>query len=269
MHADVKPDNILLSEHLKKDKMPTLKVCDLGSATDARDNEPTAYLVSRYYRAPEVVLGMRYDSKIDVWSAACTIYELATGKMLFPGRDNGDMLWRIMELRGRIPKRMITSGMFGRKHFDETDNNFVRVEKDPYTRHDVEKRVPPPNPPNQGDRMVKKLLAQHAAGHDELRSNRVEEKHWQTRNEQLGDLLEKCLVLDPRNRYDAKQALEHPYCKEVLLQAAGGGGGSSHAGAAGGGGGSSHHHHHHHSGHSAAAGRLGGAARFQGSVKPS
>ncbi|KAL8434730.1 hypothetical protein ACSSS7_002975 [Eimeria intestinalis] len=81
MHADLKPDNILLN-----DKFTTLKVCDLGSASDVTDNEVTAYLVSRFYRAPEIIIGAKYDSQIDVWSAAATLYELATGQVLFAVR---------------------------------------------------------------------------------------------------------------------------------------------------------------------------------------
>jgi serine/threonine-protein kinase PRP4 len=49
VHADIKPDNILVSENKS-----TLKVCDLGSASDAADGDITPYLVSRFYRAPEI-----------------------------------------------------------------------------------------------------------------------------------------------------------------------------------------------------------------------
>lgn len=84
MHADLKPDNILLN-----DKFATLKVCDLGSASDVTDNEVTAYLVSRFYRAPEIIIGAKYDCQIDVWSAAATLYELATGQVLFAVSRHG------------------------------------------------------------------------------------------------------------------------------------------------------------------------------------
>lgn len=49
LHADLKPDNILVN-----DARNILKICDLGSAADASDNEITSYLVSRFYRAPEI-----------------------------------------------------------------------------------------------------------------------------------------------------------------------------------------------------------------------
>lgn len=79
--CSVKPDNILINE-----KFAVLKICDLGSASDVSENEVTSYLVSRFYRAPEIILGCRYDSAIDVWSAACTLFEIATGQILFPVR---------------------------------------------------------------------------------------------------------------------------------------------------------------------------------------
>jgi serine/threonine-protein kinase PRP4 len=69
LHADVKPDNILVTE-----SKAVLKLADFGSAGNARDNDLTPYLVSRYYRAPEIILGLHYDYGIDIWSVACTLY---------------------------------------------------------------------------------------------------------------------------------------------------------------------------------------------------
>lgn len=95
LHADIKPDNILVNEtHL------ILKLCDFGSASTISDNEITPYLVSRFYRAPEIILGLPYDYGIDMWSAASTIYELYTGKILFSGKSNNQMLKFFMDVKG-------------------------------------------------------------------------------------------------------------------------------------------------------------------------
>ena len=109
-----------------------LKICDLGSASDATENEITPYLVSRFYRAPEIILGMQYDFAIDVWSVGCTLYELYTGKILFTGRTNNQMLRSIMDCRGKFTTKMLKRSQFAYIHFDEMAN-FRSVEQDKLT----------------------------------------------------------------------------------------------------------------------------------------
>ncbi len=123
MHADIKPDNILVNE-----SKSVLKVCDLGSASDVSENDITPYLVSRFYRAPEVILGLPYDCNLDTWSIACTLYELYTGKILFPGRTNNHMLLLIMELKGKFNVKQLKKGKFTEQHFDE-QMNFKSVDR--------------------------------------------------------------------------------------------------------------------------------------------
>lgn len=127
LHADLKPDNVLVSENQN-----VLKICDLGSASDASENDITEYLVSRFYRAPEIILGMPYDFAIDMWSIGCTLYELYTGKILFTGRTNNQMLRSMMECRGRFSNKLLRKGQFAGQHFDEM-GNFRSVEKDHIT----------------------------------------------------------------------------------------------------------------------------------------
>ncbi|KAG9080889.1 U4/U6 small nuclear ribonucleoprotein prp4, partial [Ceratobasidium sp. 370] len=128
MHADIKPDNILVSEN-----KTVIKICDLGSASDVSENDITPYLVSRFYRAPEIILGLPYDAAIDIWSIGCTLYELFTGKILFPGRTNNQMLLHMMELKGRFNTKMIRKAKFGSTHFDEGTGAFLSVERDKIT----------------------------------------------------------------------------------------------------------------------------------------
>lgn len=125
--ADIKPDNILVNEskHL-------LKLCDFGSASKINENEITPYLVSRFYRAPEIILGMTYDYGIDMWSAACTIYELYTGKIMFSGKSNNQMLKFFMDVKGKFPNKVIRKGAFKDQHFD-SNYNFLYHEIDKVT----------------------------------------------------------------------------------------------------------------------------------------
>ena len=113
IHADIKPDNILVNE-----SKLLLKLADFGSASHVAESEITPYLVSRFYRAPEVILGMKFDFSIDLWSSGATFYELYTGKMMFPGQTNNHMLKLFMDLKGKIPHRIVRKGQFKDQHFD-------------------------------------------------------------------------------------------------------------------------------------------------------
>lgn len=111
-----------------------LKICDLGTAIDRSDaatasTEITPYLVSRFYRAPEIILGMPYDYAVDMWSIGCTLYELYTGKILFTGDSNNQMLKNIMEIRGKFSAKLYRRGQLAGLHFDDM-GNFLSVERD-------------------------------------------------------------------------------------------------------------------------------------------
>lgn len=147
LHADIKPDNILVNE-----SNLILKLCDFGSASHISDNEITPYLVSRFYRSPEIILGMTYDYGIDMWSAGCTIFELYTGKILFSGKSNNQMLKFFMDLKGKIPNKVVRKGQFKDLHFD-ANCNFLSHEIDKITERVciygslfVITRLPPPFP---------------------------------------------------------------------------------------------------------------------------
>ncbi|OAV90613.1 CMGC/DYRK/PRP4 protein kinase, variant [Puccinia triticina 1-1 BBBD Race 1] len=200
MHADLKPDNILVSE-----SKSVLKVCDLGSASDVTENEITPYLVSRFYRAPEIILGLPYDCSIDIWSIGCTLYELYTGKILFPGRSNNHLLLLIMELKGRFNSKLLKKAKFSNVHFDDENGNFLSVEKNRMTGTDVVKSINIPNKPIQG--LQSRLMPNHVT------------KKMQDADVKLlsafVDLLEKILTLEPSRRISPKEALNHPFIRGI------------------------------------------------------
>merc|ERR1711990_1209832 len=95
MHADIKPDNILLSADQK-----SVRLADLGTGVDVTEpQEITPYLVGRFYRAPEIILGCKPGFPIDMWAMGCSFFEIFTGKILFRGKNNNDLLWEIMKLK--------------------------------------------------------------------------------------------------------------------------------------------------------------------------
>jgi dual specificity tyrosine-phosphorylation-regulated kinase 2/3/4 len=82
------------------------QVIDFGSSCYEHQRVYT-YIQSRFYRAPEVILGARYGLPIDMWSFGCILAELLTGYPLFPGEDEGDQLACIIETLGMPPSRLL------------------------------------------------------------------------------------------------------------------------------------------------------------------
>ncbi|KAL1748731.1 kinase-like domain-containing protein [Schizophyllum fasciatum] len=116
IHCDLKPENILL----KSLQSPQIKVIDFGSACHERQTVYT-YIQSRFYRSPEVLLGMPYTTAIDMWSLGCIAVELFLGLPLFPGTSEYNQLTRIIEMLGMPPLSMLNSGKQTNQFFDSVD----------------------------------------------------------------------------------------------------------------------------------------------------
>jgi len=102
IHCDLKPENVLL----KQQGRSGIKVIDFGSSCFENQRVYT-YIQSRFYRAPEVILGARYGMPIDMWSLGCILAELVTGYPLLPGEDEFDQLACIIELLGMPPQKLL------------------------------------------------------------------------------------------------------------------------------------------------------------------
>jgi len=139
VHRDLKPENILIT------KESLIKICDFGSSkfiynSELKEKEKekntiswynelnietrsTPYIVSRYYRAPELILGSdRYSSEIDIFATGCIFFEMAVLTPLFPGRAEGMQLFEQMVVLGPIPKNYLVSFPAG-KSLNELVNN--------------------------------------------------------------------------------------------------------------------------------------------------
>lgn len=200
LHADLKPDNLLVNE-----QRSILKICDLGSASSASENEITPYLVSRFYRAPEIILGIPYDYAIDIWSIGCTLYELYTGKILFTGRNNNQMLRSIMECRGKFPPKFLRKGTLTYDHFDNM-LNFHSTEEDKLTGRVVTKMMDFKKP----TRDLKSRLM--GAGNKAAASSKAGMSESEMKElAQFVDLLDRCLSVNPEKRCTPLEALKHPF----------------------------------------------------------
>ena len=93
VHRDIKPSNILIRNN-------ECKLCDFGSAKKLCDEANTTYIVTRFYRAPELILDRYYSFAVDMWSFGCVAAELTLGQPLFQGSDNVSQLCEIIRVIG-------------------------------------------------------------------------------------------------------------------------------------------------------------------------
>ncbi|XP_070827768.1 mitogen-activated protein kinase 12 isoform X1 [Chaetodon trifascialis] len=102
IHRDLKPGNLAINQDCE------LKILDFGLARQA-DSEMTGYVVTRWYRAPEVILSwMHYSQTVDIWSVGCIMAEMLQGKPLFKGSDHLDQLTEIMKTTGTPTQEFIS-----------------------------------------------------------------------------------------------------------------------------------------------------------------
>ncbi|WOL09986.1 mitogen-activated protein kinase [Canna indica] len=96
LHRDLKPSNLFLNANCD------LKIADFGLArTTSESDLMTEYVVTRWYRAPELLLNCsEYTAAIDIWSVGCILGEIVMRQPLFPGRDYVQQLRLITELIG-------------------------------------------------------------------------------------------------------------------------------------------------------------------------
>ena len=100
IHRDIKPSNLLLNSDCHA------KLCDFGlcrSVSETAGPNPvlTDYVATRWYRAPEILLGStRYTKAVDIWAVGCILGEQISGRPIFPGTSTMNQLEKIVELVG-------------------------------------------------------------------------------------------------------------------------------------------------------------------------
>lgn len=164
-----------------------VKIVDLGNSCFV-DKQFTDEVQTRQYRAPEVIMGMKYSTPIDVWSAACVAFELATGDFLFNTKDTNvprdeDHLALIAELVGDFPQKIKTAGKRWHHFFDKY-GKFKHV-------------------PNLKFWPLESVLK------DKYRMSTEDSKLF-------ASFLLPMLVVDPQQRVTAEQCLKHPFLTEQV-----------------------------------------------------
>lgn len=123
IHADLKPENIMLVDPSRQPFR--VKVIDFGSASHVSKAVCSTYLQSRYYRAPEIILGLPFCEAIDMWSLGCVIAELFLGWPLYPGSSEYDQIRYISQTQGLPAEHMLNAATKTTRFFyRETDSNY-------------------------------------------------------------------------------------------------------------------------------------------------
>ncbi|XP_041009530.1 LOW QUALITY PROTEIN: dual specificity tyrosine-phosphorylation-regulated kinase 2-like [Juglans microcarpa x Juglans regia] len=175
IHCDLKPENILIKSYRRCE----IKVIDLGSSCFLTDNL-CLYVQSRSYRAPEVILGLPYDQRIDIWSLGCILAELCSGEVLFPNDSIVTILARMIGMFGPIDLEMLEQGQETNKYFTkEYDLYHINEETD-----ELEYIIP--------------------------ESSSLEHQ-LQVTDIGFIDFVKSLLEIDPKRRPTAMEALEHPW----------------------------------------------------------
>ncbi|KAJ6115917.1 hypothetical protein N7523_006334 [Penicillium sp. IBT 18751x] len=102
IHRDLKPSNLLINDNCD------LKICDFGLAREQDARHMTGYVVTRYYRAPEIMLTwQKYTYAVDIWSVGCILAEMLLGRVLFAGKDHVHQFTLITDILGKPPKEIM------------------------------------------------------------------------------------------------------------------------------------------------------------------
>ncbi|CAO3676635.1 unnamed protein product [Rhizopus stolonifer] len=173
IHCDLKPENILLKHPNKS----SIKVIDFGSSCLESEKVYT-YIQSRFYRSPEVIMGINYNTAIDMWSTGCILAELHTGYPLFPGENEQQQLACIMETLNVPDPYLIEKSSRRKLFFDSLGNPRII-----------------PNSKGRKRKPGTKTL-EHA-----LNSS----------DQHFIDFVKQCLVWDPEKRMKPDEALKHSW----------------------------------------------------------
>jgi len=186
LHRDLKPSNLLLNEEC------VLKVADFGLArtvkeaqvADAEGSVLTDYVATRWYRAPEIILGSTaYTKAVDMWAIGCIVAEMFTGKPLLAGSSTIDQLDKILDVCGK-PDAVAIKAMSSKFAATMIEQQMSKKQR-PVTSYEHRRA--------QVDELIRKSCPSV-------------DKH-------VVDIVTEMLDINPETRMTVEQALEHPWMK--------------------------------------------------------
>ncbi|XP_041954985.1 homeodomain-interacting protein kinase 1-like isoform X1 [Alosa sapidissima] len=203
IHTDLKPENIMLVDPVHQPSR--IKVIDFGSATHVSEAVCCSYLQSRFYRSPEIILGLPFCEAIDMWSLGCVAAELFLGWPLYPGHSEYDQVRYISETQGPPPEYLLSAG-------SKTGNYFNRWPDSTYPLWSLKTLAEIEAEMGVKSKETRKFIFRslddmvNIAGLDatDLLDEKVD-RH------EFVDLLKGMLTLDGDERITPLQALSHPF----------------------------------------------------------
>uniref|UniRef100_A0A671RUM8 non-specific serine/threonine protein kinase n=1 Tax=Sinocyclocheilus anshuiensis TaxID=1608454 RepID=A0A671RUM8_9TELE len=206
IHADLKPENIMLVDPVRQPYR--VKVIDFGSASHISKAVCSTYLQSRYYRAPEIILGLPFCEAIDMWSLGCVIAELFLGWPLYPGALEFDQIRYISQTQGLPGEHLLNVGTKTSRFFSrESDSPYAAWRLKSTEEHETETGLKSKEARKYIfsclDDIAHVNLVMNLEGCD-LLAEKVD------RAEFVG-LLKKMLFIDAEERIAPSDALSHPF----------------------------------------------------------
>lgn len=205
IHSDIKPENLLLSKDSE-----SIKLSDFGCAllTSEATKVKTDIMQPRYYRAPEIILGQAFDTQIDIWSAGCTLFQIATDHILFEGESNNLMVQEMLKVCGPFSRDVATAGRYCLRHFDATGDSFMltgcRDGNEPELSKAQKIKNASFNPPQRSlQGLLEAFITEPTKDVEETRHEFIV-RH-------LSDLLRSCLEPDQKIRFTPEAALKHRF----------------------------------------------------------
>nr|XP_060628574.1 homeodomain-interacting protein kinase 1 isoform X4 [Anolis sagrei ordinatus] len=206
IHADLKPENIMLVDPVRQPYR--VKVIDFGSASHVSKAVCSTYLQSRYYRAPEIILGLPFCEAIDMWSLGCVIAELFLGWPLYPGASEYDQIRYISQTQGLPAEYLLSAGTKTSRFFNRDPNlGYPLWRLKTPEEHELETGIKSKEARkyifNCLDDMAQVNMSTDLEGTDMLAEKA-------DRREYI-DLLKKMLTIDADKRVTPLKTLNHPF----------------------------------------------------------
>ncbi|XP_029912344.1 homeodomain-interacting protein kinase 2-like [Myripristis murdjan] len=211
IHTDLKPDNIMMVDRRRQPLR--VKIIDFGAACAVSEARQCWYIQTRWYRSPEVMLGLPFSEAIDMWSLGTVAAELFLGHALYPGSSEYDMLRFIVETQGQPPDHLLRSGQKTCRYFHKETSDSWRLK----TQREVRKEMRIKS--RETRRYQLKNLDDLKQVHQSDHASDVSFSTAKLRDQrQFVDMLKQMLHLDARRRITPSQLLEHPFISMSHLE---------------------------------------------------